>query len=241
MKKSVQTIVLTIAFFMLSMANLHAQFNVSGEFRMRGEYRDGYITLRDSSKTPYADILGRARLFVDYKSEKLTTRFSIQDAWVFGQNNFASDTISKNTVNMFEAWLKYNFTKNIGVKVGRMELNYDDQRFLGRNDWGMYGSTHDLVMVQWDSPDAFNKADLAFAINNTAPANPKVPFLSSYTLNNYKYMGFFWGQQRLFHEKLTLSLLAFIDSYQKNSLTSTTSKTIIDTLFIRNSQDSIIG
>jgi hypothetical protein len=96
-------------------------------------------------------------------------------------------------------------------------------------------------MIQWDSPGCYEKADLAFAINNTAPANPKVPFLSSYTLNNYKYMGFFWGQQRLFKERLTLSFLAFIDSYQKNSETSTLSKTTYDTLIVRNSKDSIIG
>ena len=54
-------------------------------------------------------------------------------------------------------------------------------------------------------------------------------------------MGYLWEQKKLFNEKLTLSVLAFIDSYQKNSETSTTSKTIYDTLLIRNSQDSIIG
>jgi hypothetical protein len=241
MKKLI-TISLTVTTFILFFSlNLKAQLNLSGEFRTRGEYRDGYSTLRDSSKTPYADILGRARFIVDYKTEKLSTRFSIQDAWVFGQNNFSSDTISKNTVNMFEAWLKYNFTKKIAVKVGRAELYYDDQRFIGKNDWGMWGSYHDLVMVQWDSPEAKNKMDLGFAINNTAPANPKVPFLSSYTLNNYKYMGYYWGQQKLLNDKMTISLLAFIDSYQKNSLTTTTSKTTYDTLFIRNTEDSIIG
>jgi len=241
MKKSALHFIIATSFIFFLSMNLKAQFNVSGEFRMRGEFRDGYSTLRDSSKTPYADILGRARLFVDYKTDKITTRFSLQDAWVFGQNNFSSDTISKNTVNMFEAWLKYNFTKNLGVKVGRVELSYDDQRFLGRNDWSMWGSIHDLVMVQWDAQKANNKADLGFAINNNAPANPKIPFLNSYTLNNYKYMGYLWEQKKLFKEKLTLSLLAFIDSYQKNSETSTTSKTTYDTLLIRNSHDSIIG
>jgi hypothetical protein len=232
---------LTTTLFLLITMNLNAQFNIFGEFRMRGEYRDGYVTLRDSSKTPYADILGRARLGADYRTDKIMTRFSIQDAWVFGQNNFSSDTISKNTVNMFEAWFKYNFTKTFAVKVGRAELSYDDQRFLGKNDWSMWGSTHDLVMVQWDSPKTNNKADLGFAVNNTAPAIPTIPFLKSYTLINYKYMGFLWGQQKLLKEKLTISFLAFIDAYQKNSLPTTTTKTTYDTLLIRNSNDSIIG
>ena len=241
MKRSFTLTFITAAFIVLAAGSIHAQFNMYGEFRTRAEYRDGYVTLRDSSKTPYADILGRARLFADYKTDKITTRFSIQDAWVFGQNNFSSDTISKNTVNMFEAWIKYNFTKNLGIKAGRVELNYDDQRFLGKNDWSMWGSTHDLVMLQWESPGAFNKMDAAFAINNNAPANPKIPFLSSYTLNNYKYMGYLWEQKKLFREKLTLSFLAFIDSYQKSSLTQTSSKTTYDTLKIFNTHDSLIG
>ena len=110
--------------------SVKAQFTISGEFKMRGEYRDGYGNLRDSSKTPYATLLGRARLTFDYNSEKILTRFSLNDAWVFGQNNYSSDTISKNTINIFEAYLKYYFTENFAVKIGRTQLVYDDERFL---------------------------------------------------------------------------------------------------------------
>ena len=80
---------IALSFVLMIIAGpMKAQFTISGEFKMRGEFRDGYLSLRDSSKTPYADVLGRARLQFDYKTDKITTRFSLYDAWVFGKNNY---------------------------------------------------------------------------------------------------------------------------------------------------------
>ena len=233
-----RTIVLLIVCLSLS-TRLLAQFDISGEFRMRGEYRDGYMALRDSSKTPYATILGRARLLFDYNTDKISTRFSLYDAWVFGQNNYSSDTIGKNTVNVYEAWFKYNFSKYFSAKAGRMELVYDDERFLGMSNWSMWGATHDAVVAQWQAPKAYYRGDFGVAINNLAPATA---YLSSYNLkNNYKYMTFLYEQEKFFHEKLTISFLALVDCFQKSSTSSISSKTTHDTLIIRNSHDSIIG
>ncbi len=216
-----------------------AQFSVSGEFRMRPEYRDGYATLRDSSKTPYGIILGRARAIFDFKTDKIMTRFSLQDAFVFGQNNYASDTISKNTVNMFEAWFRYSFTEKFALKIGRTEVVYDDERFLGRSDWAMWGATHDIIIAQWGDPKKNYNGDLGIAINNVAPANPTVPYLASYPLKNYKYMAYTWEHFKLMEDKLSFSFLALADGFQAPSTTVT--KTTTDTLKIRNSFDSIIG
>ena len=200
MKKTCIIIFLFTNIMVMFTVSVHAQFTISGEFRMRGEYRDGYLSLRDSSKTPYADILGRARLLFDYKNEKITTRFSLYDAIVFGQNNYSSDTISKNTVNIYEAFFKYNFSKSFAVKIGRTELAYDDERFLGASNWSMWGATHDILLVQWETPGISYKGDFGFAVNNVAPATP---YLSSYLLKNYKYMGFIWEQKKFLDDKLT--------------------------------------
>ena len=100
-----------IIFFLFLSGSVKAQFSISGEFKTRGEYRDGYLILRDSSKIPVVDLLGRGRLLFDFKNERITTRFSLYDAIVFGQNNYSSDTISKNTVNIYEAFFKYNFSR----------------------------------------------------------------------------------------------------------------------------------
>jgi len=219
--------------------NANAQFNISGEFKTRGEYRDGYGSLGDSTKKPYADILGRARFIFDYKTTKITTRFSLYDAWVFGQNYYSSDTISKNTVNVYEAWFKYNFNPAFGIKVGRMEVVYDDERLFGASNWSMWGATHDIVIAQYDSPLGTMKGDVGFAINNTAPANA---YMGSYVLGkNYKYMGYLYVNKKFMENKFSLSILGIVDAFQKSNVTTTKNSTKTDTLFIRNQFDSIIG
>ena len=229
---------LSFVFFLCALS-LQAQFNISGEVLIRPEFRDGYLSLRDSSKTPYATILGRARLLFDYKTEKIFTRFSLYDAWVFGQNNYSSDTISKNTVNIYEAFLKYNFTRNFSVKVGRTELVYDDQRFLGNANWSPWGATHDVVVLQWETPGINYTGHFGFGVNNIAPAT--IPYLSSYLLKNYKYMGYFWDQKKFFNDKLTVSFLDIVDVFQKPSKTVTTKTTLNDTLEVRDPEGNIIG
>jgi hypothetical protein len=206
---------------------------------MRGEYRDGYMSLRDSSKTPYADIIGRARLLFDYKNEKITTRFSLYDAWVFGQNYYSSDTISKNTVNIYEAWFKYNFNPAFGVKIGRMEVAYDDERIFGVSNWSMWGATHDIVIAQYESPLGTMKGDAGFAVNNIAPVSA---YMNSYIMGkNYKYMSYLYFNKKFLDNKFSLSILGVIDAFQKNSITTTKTTTKSDTLIIRNQYDSIIG
>jgi len=221
---------------MLIAGGVNAQFNISGEFRMRGEFRDGYLSLRDSSRTPYPTLLGRVRLLFDYKTEKITTRFSLYDAFVFGQNYYSSDTITKNTVNVYEAWFKYNFTKTFAIKLGRMEVVYDDERLFGSSNWSMWGATHDIVIAQVEAPGITNRTDLAFAINNVAPSPI---YLNSYNMrNNYKYMTYLYEQKKFFNETLTISLIGVMDAFQKYSKSTVTG---YDTLFVRDANDSIIG
>ena len=235
---SLGQLLLPLIFFVCT-GNVNAQFNISGEFRLRPEYRDGFQGIRDSSRTPYLLLPGRARLLFDYSNEKFSTRFSLHDAFVFGQNIYSSDTITKNTINIYEVWVKYNFLKSFGIQAGRVELLYDDHRFITNAIWPMTGATHDLVLFKWNFAGINYKSDLGIAINNTAPSTP---YLASYNIkNNYKYMTYLWIQKKFFNDKLTLSLLGLIDVFQKYSDNVTNLKTTYDTLIIRNSNDSIIG
>ncbi len=216
-----------------------AQFEVSGEFRPRLEYRDGYRQLRDSTLNPYATILGRARIIFDYKNEKFTTRFTLQQAFVYGENNFSSDTITRNTVNIFEAWFRYHFTKQISLSTGRINIGYDDNRILGSINWRQWGSSHDLVLLQWQSPGVQYRGDFGFAINNNAPASS---FLSSYSQKFYKYMAYLWEQKKFFGDKLTLSLMAMMEANQKQPVTTKwNSLSSFDTIPVYNTSDSLIG
>ena len=235
MKKISKSIILTACLLTLLSIDLKAQFNISGEFRPRMEYRDGYTKLRDSSKTPYFDILGRNRLIFDYKSEQFMAKFSIQQAYTFGENNYSSDTITRNTINIYEAWFKYNFTKGFATKIGRMELIYDDGRLLGNSNWGPKGASHDVVVMQWEVQNSGYKGDFGFAINNTAPAGA---FLASYPLKNYKYMGYLYEQKKFLKDNLIFSVLALMDVFQKPD---SPGKPVYTKLYVTNASHDTIG
>ena len=216
--------------------NVTAQFTISGEFRPRAEYRNGYGKLGDSTMTGYGTILGRSRIIFDYNSEKVQTRFSLQHAFTFGENNYGSDSISKNTVNIYEGWLRYNFTKNFAVRIGRMGLSYDDMRIFGLSNWSQWGATHDIVNLEWNVPSANYIGDYGFAVNNVAPAT--VPYLSDYTLKNYKYMSYLYDQMKFFREKLVISVLGVMDAYQMANTSSTIpGKTVVT--WVTNGSDTV--
>jgi hypothetical protein len=234
MKNLLKQLFIFSLFIFFSAEKMEAQFSISGEFRPRLEYRDGYQKIGDSTMKPYTDILGRTRISFDYKSEKIASCFSLQHAFVFGENNFSADTITKNTVNIFEGWFRYNFTKSFAFRVGRVVLSYDDQRVLGSSSWRQWGQTHDAVTLFWEVAGINYKGDFGFAINNMSPATS---YLSSYNMKNYKYMGYLWEQKKFFNDKLKVSLMAIVDVNQKNSTYST--KTTLETLYVVNGQDTI--
>ncbi|MCX6247680.1 MAG: alginate export family protein [Bacteroidetes bacterium] len=224
--------VLTLAFA----GNAAAQFTISGEFRPRAEYRNGYYKLGDSTMTGYGTILGRSRISFGYNSEKLQTLISLQHAFTFGENNYASDSISKNTINIYEGWLRYYFTKGFAVRIGRMGLTYDDMRIFGLSNWSQWGATHDIVNLEWNVPSAKYVGDYGFAINNAAPAT--VPYLGDYTLKNYKYMSYLYNQMKFLKEKLVVSVLGVVDAYQMaNTTTTTPAKTV--TTWVTNGSDTV--
>ncbi len=114
MKHISPRILILLVLMLMVCGNVIAQFNISAEFRPRLEYRDGYSKMRDSTMTPYLTILGRSRFIFDYKSEKFLAKFTLQHAFVFGDVAAGQDTITKNTVNIYEGWFQYNFTKHLG-------------------------------------------------------------------------------------------------------------------------------
>ncbi len=233
--QSLYKLIFLTAFLMLLGTSSMAQFTVSGEFRPRAEYRDGYTKLRDSTQTAYGDILGRERIIFDYNNEKFTTRFSLQHAFVFGENNFYnSDTIRNNTVNIFEAWFKYNFLSSFSFRVGRITLSYDDQRVIGYNNWRPQGSAHDMVGFQWGVVKAAYQGDFGFAINNADPAGA---FLSNYNMKNYKYMSYLWNQKTFFKEMLKISVMGIIDAYQLPTQYQTVTSS--QTLWVINGKDTV--
>jgi len=184
-----------------------AQLSVSCNFRNRGEFRYGQGELPDSSKRPALFVNQRTRLMLDYTNPKYLLNITIQDARVWGdtepkRNNGSPD--------LFEAWIKYYFTKKLSVKFGRQRLIYDDQRLLSETDWNNKGSSHDLAVIQYENNDRLLGCHLGLGLNNLNEDK----FLSDYNLNYYKYLSYLWLHKKL-SDKLDISLVDILDANQK--------------------------
>lgn len=236
MKQLTRSIFLALLMTLSAAGPLLAQFTISAEFRPRLEYRNGYSKLIGSDKLPVFDILGRNRLIFDYKDERFSARFSIQHAYVFGENNYSSDTITRNTLNLYEAWFQYDFVKNVGIRIGRMELAYDDQRLLGVSNWNPKGSSHDVGVFKWGCPEHGYRGDFGFAINNTGPMGA---FLTAYPLKNYKYLLYLYEQKKFLKDQLVVGLIGIADVLQKPG--SKVSVTTYDSLPVYDNSGVVIG
>ena len=110
-----------------------AQLTLSGEFRPRTEFRNGYKTLNPSDVDPALFTSQRLRLNTKYATEKYTFFVSLQDVRVWGDVK-QLNTADNNGLALHEAWGLVNFD-GVSLKAGRQETVYDDSRMFGNVGW----------------------------------------------------------------------------------------------------------
>lgn len=197
---SVILIVVTFAFSEQSFG----QLKMSGEVRPRTEYRHGYKTLvgKETQAALFTD--QRTRINLDYTMESIKFLVSFQDIRVWGgtsQLNMYDDYLA-----LHQAWAEILFTKEMSLKLGRQELNYDDQRIFGNVGWAQQARSHDIGLFKYENDF---KLHLGFAYNQDKAGltgqiynNPK----------NYKAMQFAWFNKK--YDDSQISLLALNNGLQ---------------------------
>ncbi len=182
-------------------ASLNAQeFGISGELRPRFESRHGYKTLASPDDDAANFISQRSRINLYYSSEKYKVFFSIQNIRVWG-DVFSLSRSDKNGVAFHQAWGQYFFSPKFSVKLGRQEINYDDERIFGPVGWTQQARSHDAMIFMF-KPGKTGKLDLGFALN----ANGETVFNVDYAVNQYKNFQYAWYHND-FKNALGLSLL----------------------------------
>jgi len=172
--------------------NANAQLSLTGQLRTRGELRDGYGTLEPEGAKAAAFIAQRTRLNFNYKSSRIIFQTSIQDVRLWGQDASTITPADGAKLAIHEAWAELvlsnkkdtAFKKSpfdyFGIKMGRQELVYDDERLFGATDWITQGRRHDAIVFkllqqgwQIDLGAAFNQNTDAINYNGTfyTPAN----------------------------------------------------------------------
>jgi len=179
---------------------------INAELRTRYEYRNGYATLRLDDSKPANIIAQRSRIVFGTNGDKISTKLSFQDVRIFGEVQVKKDV---STTFIHEAWGQINLSKNFKFKIGRQLLNYDDFRLFASTNWNNVGTSHDLMLFDFNKSNF--KLHLGFAYNNDIEKN----FETFYPIKNYKSMGFIWISKT--SNLFDISLINILDGNQKDS------------------------
>jgi len=171
-----------------------AQLSLTGQLRTRGELRDGYGTLEPIGGKTASFIAQRTRLTFNYRSSHLIFQTSIQDVRLWGQDASTITPADGAKLAVHEAWgelilsnkkdtaFKISPVDYFGIKIGRQELVYDDERLLGGLDWLTQARRHDAIVFkllqkgwQVDLGVAFNQNSDAINYNGTYYTPGNVP------------------------------------------------------------------
>ncbi len=182
-----------------------AQVYLTPQIRPRAEWRRGYQTLPNGEDGAFF-VNQRSRLTLDYKQDKVTMKFSLQDIRVWGDEVHLKDVPS---TAMHEAWGELALSERFSVRLGRQEFVYNNDRLLGNVDWVQQARSHDGVLLKANLPAGI-RLDAGGAFNQEKEAL----FATHYGLNNYKVLGFVWAQKQL-SEGLSLGGMHVSDGFQR--------------------------
>lgn len=148
------------------------QFSVDLQFLGRGESRYGGMPEKtivevdeegyeiENDKIPQSNfLLSRTRLPINFKRDWLEVRVTPQHSGVWGQ-------AGKGAFNLHESWVKMTTRFGMFAQVGRVALNYDDERIIGSDDWAMASSSHDVLRLGYEGHG--HKAHIILAYNQNA-------------------------------------------------------------------------
>jgi hypothetical protein len=199
-------VIVVVSLFLIGFST-HAQLMLDGQFRTRGELRNGYRLLASDQTYASPLVLQRSRLSLNYLDNDFLFLFSAQDARVWGQNWTA---MHNNSIHIHEAWAAYKFNPNLMLKLGRQELKYDDQRVMAAKSFSITGVTYDAALLAFNNSETGVTTHLGAMINNFANDN----FLTHFNHpNSFKYMSFVWGEKKM-TKSLKFNALNFFDITQ---------------------------
>ncbi len=206
--KRISIVLLLLTLFVTA----QAQFIIDAEYRPRFEFRDGYSTLKTENSDPAYFITQRTRLNLNHTHNKLTTRISIQDYRVWGDQKFKLDEPS---MNLYEAWFKIQLNEYFSLTSGRQSFDIDNKRLFSSANWNQVSLSHDGVSIDY-TMKTFNFKMLT-AFNQAGVSNFGTDY--SAQINNYKFLNVIWLEKKL--KDITLANLTITDGYQKEGTTST--------------------
>jgi len=209
-EKTKKTWALLGVFFLLLSHSAIGQFRITGEYRPRVEFRNGYSILPNDTTTFASLVSQRSRINFFYEKDKVTTNISIQDVRVWGEeSNLKANTPA---TGIYEAWAKVKFSDNFAIKFGRQALKYDNGRLISINDWDQSGSRHDIAILMFENDKLKTHVGAAYNQDESKLFGNSY----KYNVNNYKSLGILWLNYK-FSDVIKGGVIGIADGKQKNT------------------------
>ena len=163
---------------------------IEAQIRPRAELRNGAFTLRQEGQEPAFFVSQRSRITGRYVYNKISIGLSAQNVRVWGQTGQITRS-DGNLTTFNEAWAAYQFNEASSIRIGRQELNYDDERILGGLDWHQAGRWHDVALFRYE-PESFT---LHAAAGVSQDNENVIGNFYSEPGNNYKNLQMLWFEK----------------------------------------------
>lgn len=182
---------------------------VSGSFRPRAEYRDGYASPIESIKDPAGFVVQRTRLGIGFEQSSIQAKLTLQDARTYGEASIASQAASgQSTLGVYEAWMQMSLSPYLCFKLGRQTLSYDDNRLFSDSNWNNTGSAHDMLLCTYQQKES--QIHLGLAYNNNSSELSESYYKPGM---KYRYLGYLRFQTS-FNQKIGVSAMAVDEGVQ---------------------------
>ncbi len=119
------------------------RFTVDVNLLTRGELRNGGLSNTENDDQTAAFVIERTLLGMEYERPGLSARVTAQHSGTWGSKE-------TNSFNLYEAWARLQSKKGLFVQIGRQNLNYDDQRIFGADNWAMTAMSHDALKIGYE-------------------------------------------------------------------------------------------
>ncbi|MDX1283557.1 MAG: hypothetical protein R3182_01030 [Draconibacterium sp.] len=190
---------LSISILLLSGIS-YAQFSIDGEFRSRGIAENGFKTPAKKGADGQLSFDQRTRLLINFTKEKYSTRITLQDARVWGNEDIFTPTGplgNSSSLGIYEAWVNMKLGEKSNIKIGRQEWNYNDMRILAWRNWWTSGLSYDGLLYQMKDAEKGVNIDLGLSYNNNGNATGISINNSDWPSGKLKTMNFLNIQKRL--------------------------------------------
>ena len=180
-----------------------AQFILSGDIDGRLSFLNMHRTVPDSLNSETWNIASFGELDLKYLHRKWNLYGSLFVTYNKGSTLSTLEVPGSVNAGFYEAWFRYYFTKFFSIQAGRIEIEYDDQRFFQARDFNGLVTSHNAIIAHYLDPDTSAMADIGFAANKFDAGNGI--FSTNRTVNSYRYMSYMYLYKRLFDKQLFLT------------------------------------